>query len=189
MAEKVLYQTVKDKGNHKEIETKGPIHCAKDNAWLGHGFYFWDTFEELAHWWGEHRLKQPYMVWKALCDFDSDKCFDLHGEPNHILIFRKVAQEILDQKIDEDEKNITVAEVLYYIQDVLKITNYSAIRATGALSISPKNLKYTIKMPFEIGKHQFIDLLPAIQICIFNLDAMDFKEHTLIFPDKHKTAV
>lgn len=46
-----LYQTVKNNGNKQSIETFGPIY-GKVDTWLGNGYYFWDGFIELAHWWG-----------------------------------------------------------------------------------------------------------------------------------------
>lgn len=52
MNDKTLYQTVEDRNNPSEIETEGPFLCVRNNAWLGRGYYFWDTFVELAHWWG-----------------------------------------------------------------------------------------------------------------------------------------
>lgn len=189
MARKVLYQTVKDKGNPQEIITDGPIHCITDDAWLGHGYYFWDTFEKLGHWWGEEKLKQDYMVWKAICDFDSDKCFDLYGEPEHIALFSSLVEVMIKEGIDEID-NITVPEALYYMRDVVGVlSHYHATRAMGALSIAGRNIKYTCRMPFELEGKPFLDLLPPIQICIYNLTAMKFTNHHVIYPEKYKNAV
>lgn len=185
MARKVLYQTVKDKGNPDFIKSNGPIYCNTDDAWLGHGYYFWDTFEELGHWWGEHRLREAYMVWQALCDFDSSKCFDLHGEPEHLALFRSIAKLVIEQDFEPEEET-TVAEVLYYMRNVVGIINhYDAIRATGVLSISPKNKNYNFHMRFELDKNQYLDMLPPIQICIFDLKSMNFRDHLVVFPEKY----
>ena len=37
------YHTLEDRGNPKEILESGPKQCFRADAWLGHGYYFWDT--------------------------------------------------------------------------------------------------------------------------------------------------
>jgi len=189
MARKVLYQTVKDKGNPKEIKENGPILCSNDDAWLGHGYYFWDTFEDLGHWWGQYKLRVPYMLWKALCDFDTKSCLDLHGEPEHLALFISMIKLVKDQNIEDDPENTTVSDVLYYIRNVVGINHFTSVRVSGELSIGAKNLTYNLKLPFEIGKNQFLNLLPPIQLCIYDLEAMNFREHDLIYPDHYMDAV
>ena len=49
---RIIYQTVEDRGNPDYVEQHGPFICTNKNAWLGEGYYFWDTIIELAHWWG-----------------------------------------------------------------------------------------------------------------------------------------
>lgn len=56
MDRRTLFQAVKDLDNPDEIEQNGPFKCRREDAWLGEGYYFWDSFVELAHWWGRESL-------------------------------------------------------------------------------------------------------------------------------------
>ena len=40
---RIIYQTVEDRGNPDYVEQHGPFICTNKNAWLGEGYYFWDT--------------------------------------------------------------------------------------------------------------------------------------------------
>ena len=51
MGVKKIFQTLEDRNNPDEVESQGPFICT-NNPWLGKGYYFWDTFLDLAHWWG-----------------------------------------------------------------------------------------------------------------------------------------
>lgn len=46
--DRILYQTVEDRNNPDDVEQHGPFLCTNKMAWLGHGYYFWDTFINLA---------------------------------------------------------------------------------------------------------------------------------------------
>ena len=37
------YHTVEDRDNPDEIEADGPFKCTRGDAWLGPGYYFWDS--------------------------------------------------------------------------------------------------------------------------------------------------
>ena len=56
MDKRTLFQAIKDLDNPDEIEQNGPFKCRREDAWLGEGYYFWDSFVELAHWWGRESL-------------------------------------------------------------------------------------------------------------------------------------
>ena len=72
MKDKILYQTLDDNDNADYVEQNAPFPCDRKNSWLGTGYYFWDTFIENAHWWGEVNYKNSYIICKAVCDFDTD---------------------------------------------------------------------------------------------------------------------
>ena len=48
MGVKKIFQTLEDRNNPDEVESQGPFICT-NNPWLGKGYYFWDTFLDLAH--------------------------------------------------------------------------------------------------------------------------------------------
>ena len=88
----ILYQTVEDRDNPEHIKSNSPFLCNRKDAWLGKGYYFWDTLIENAHWWGKTVYKNnDYVVLKFLCDSINIKCFDLHGNLEHLSYFNEVA--------------------------------------------------------------------------------------------------
>ena len=53
-----LYQTLEDRSNIDYVEENGPFICRRNSAWLGIGYYYWDTFVDNAHLWGEKIYKK-----------------------------------------------------------------------------------------------------------------------------------
>lgn len=95
---RIIYQTVEDRENPDYVEQHGPFICTNKNAWLGEGYYFWDTIIELAHWWGNLCYKDSgYIICQSACDDKLEKVFDLVGRPEH-LIEMKRCSEIITKK-------------------------------------------------------------------------------------------
>ena len=90
-----LYQTVEDRDNPDYIEANGPIQCMS-NAWLGPGYYFWDTFYENAEWWGRSHYNGKYMICATESSCEAD-LFDLVGNTQHLIEMRKVAKMLRDK--------------------------------------------------------------------------------------------
>ena len=101
MFRKVLYQTVEDRGNPKEILNNGPFQCTR-SPWLGNGYYFWDSFIELAHWWGRQGYHGQYVITKI----------DLDTAPlivnDRTLVPLRAVSESLDMNVDWDGETYTV---------------------------------------------------------------------------------
>ncbi len=121
----ILYQTLKDRGNIDEIETNGPFQCKSSKAWLGIGYYFWETFIEFAHWWGEVACENSYVISKADAVIDTT-CYDLYGNTNHLLEFHKISKELESKIINT--ATITVPNVIEFLKRK-KVFNYKALRA------------------------------------------------------------
>lgn len=182
---KVLYQTLKDKGNPEYVLENAPFSCNWDNTWLGEGFYFWDTFVENAHWWGEVRHKNKYIICQTICDFDTDSCFDLVGDTDHMTDFSNSIEFLKEQEIITPET--TVARILEFIKTKIGF-NYQAIRVYGIKSISDykeEYQKYRFRLIFELSRPQFLDFKPAIQICIFEKNGLNRRDLSIIFPDEY----
>lgn len=187
MKSKVLYQTLKDKGNPEYVLENAPFSCNWDNTWLGEGFYFWDTFVENAHWWGEVRHKNKYMICQTICDFNTDKCFDLVGDTDHMSDFSNSIEFLKDQNIITITPETTVARVLEFIKTKIGF-DYEAIRVYGIKSISEykeEYQKYRFRLIFELSRPQFLDYKPAIQICIFEKNGLNRRDLTIIYPDEY----
>ncbi len=72
---RTVFQTVLSTPDKDAIIAQAPFLC-KDKPgelkeWLGEGYYFWETFEALAHWWGGVRYlhhHQDYVICKTTFD-------------------------------------------------------------------------------------------------------------------------
>ncbi len=183
MKHKTLYQTLEDRGNPDEVELNSPYPCNWKNAWLGSGYYFWDSFIENAHWWGKVRYQNNYIICKLSCDFDTNTCFDLVGETEHMLDF-SMAIDFLKSKNLLNSKT-TVARVIAFLKANTDGFNYEAIRVYGLKSISENKeefQKYRHHLIFEPSKHQFLDYKPAIQICIFEKTGLNLRNPKIEYP-------
>lgn len=187
MSTKTLYQTLQDRGDADKVERDGPFHCRWENSWLGDGYYYWDTFFELAEWWGEKRYPNKYMICEAKYDFDENLVFDLVGNMSHIVIFKSSLEKM---KINGLLKpDTTVSRVLRYMKDEIKVFRYEATRVHGYNSISPNDLissKFINRIKFEISKGQYLDLLPAVQLCIYNKRGLGLRNYSVVYPEHYR---
>jgi hypothetical protein len=181
VANKTLYQTLEDRGNPDEIESEGPFPCNRKSAWLGNGYYFWDTFISNAHWWGMEGAKYAngYIICKAESDFNAIECFDLVGVTEHILEFSRVIE--LMKKEGIYKKDTTVARVIFYWKDTLKIFKFKSIRAYGLKCKYPGS-RFNSFILFNSNKPQYLDFSPAYQICFFERKDMRLASFKIVFP-------
>jgi len=182
---KKIYQTLEDRDNPDYIEENTPFKCKRKNAWLGVGYYFWDTFIENAHWWGKFSYHNSYVICEFKSNFNSEICFDLVGETEHMLEFESII-ELLKKK-NLITNNTTVSRILSFIRDVIDF-KYEAIRVYGINSISNKkeeNKDYIFQIPFVKKGYQYLDYKPLIQICIFEKNGLNLRESRIVYPDKY----
>lgn len=185
MSTKVLYQTLQDKGNPDYVEDNAPFRCNWQNTWLGEGYYFWDTFIENAHWWGKVRYGNSYIICKAECDFTSEKCFDLVGDTQHMLVFGESIEFLKKENLLKDDT--TVSRVLNFMIEN-SIFKYEAIRVYGIKSISDYSeeyQKYRHRLIFELSKPQYLDYKPAIQLCLYNRTSLNLRSIKIEYPDEY----
>lgn len=93
-----------------------PICCYKENAWLGHGCYFWkDEYD--AHIWGNlfKRKTGRYEIYKGEIESDNflDAVFDENGYNFFIAQIEKAAE---DYKIKTNREPDVKAICLYIMQ-------------------------------------------------------------------------
>lgn len=187
--EKRLYQTLEDRGNPGEVNQKGPFPCNWPNTWLGDGYYYWDHFFSNAQWWGEHRYNGNCIICEAICDYSTDVCFDLVGTVEHLEQFKKSVDFLKDQKLIDD--TTTVRRVLNYMRFKIKSLKCQAIRVYGVNSVSPVKYKvknYSNRLFFENSnppKKTYLDLTPAIQICVFDKKGMNLRDYKVVYPPKY----
>lgn len=183
MFRKVLYQTVGDRGNPKEILNNGPFQCTR-SPWLGNGYYFWDSFIELAHWWGRQGYHGQYVITRIDFEYNPDDVLDLVGNTEHLIMFREYA-EMLSK--DPQFGEPTVGQVIEHMKRHTSFP-YKAIRVEGRRSISyfyEEGLKK--QLLFKLSGKAFLDLLPPIQICFFDKEYVLNSSYSIVYPDWYRS--
>lgn len=181
---RLVYQTLEDRNNPEKIIKDGPFPCLRANAWLGEGFYFWESFIQNAHWWGKecNSYKNGYIICEAKFTFDDNLCLNLIDNPDHINLFVK-AKELMKAK-GLIKSNTTVSRVISFLKSNIQTFSYEASRAYGVNSKSP-NSKYSSTMQFKVYGNQYLDLIPPIQICFYKKNGLSLREYKIIYPDKY----
>lgn len=178
-----IYQTVEDRNNPDNIERDAPYLCQACNAWLGDGYYFWDTLIENAHWWGRsHYYRKNYVIVEFNCDsINEGKCYDLYGNMEHLRKFKQYIDLLKQQSLFSDED--TVSKVINYLKDKTDFLKYyEAIRAYGHNS-----KRYKQFVLFEKGKDFGLELTPAVQLCLFRKTSLNLSEGRIVFPESYNT--
>lgn len=190
-----IFQTLEDRGNPEHIEANGPFECDWDNTWLGHGYYFWDSFKDNAHFWGEMRYKKnnkDYVIGKSEFTYDENELFDL-TTPKHLILFKKIVENIIDKDIITGE--VTVLKVIMFLKEI-GIFPYKASRAHCDRTIGRNYPEFKNEVKFEETKDPkkpknfSMNLTPAYQICIYSpLEGSGFSgSFEIIYPEKYITA-
>ncbi len=186
MAIKAVYQTLEDRGNPDYVDYNGPFPCNRNNAWLGNGYYFWDSFIENAHWWGCEGAKfiNGYFICEAKYDFNETICFNLIDNPHHFQLFNNT-KKIMHEKGLYVPNQTTVARIIEHIKNTLKVFKYEAIRVYGINSKS-FNSPYSNRTIFDKNHNtKYLDSLPAIQICFYSKSSLNLRDYKLIYPPEY----
>lgn len=179
-----LFQTLDDRNNPEEVEEEGPFQARAATAWLGTGYYFWDTHIDLGHWWGKTVYGVDYIICRAFGELD-DSCFDLHGNGEHRMNFMEACDQIVKSNISSRE-NLLVPQVLNYIRKTTKFP-YKAIRALAMESISrnSENSYVVQTMRFRSGNRAFFDIKPPIQVCLIEKKALSLTNYKVVYPENY----
>lgn len=171
-----LYQTLEDRSNVDYVEENGPFICKRGDAWLGIGYYYWDTFVDNAHLWGKKIYQQndkDYIICLSKVDFNNDNIYDLDNAKT-LLEFNTLAKALSKTYPD---KNITVAVVLEQLKQSREFT-YKAIRARAVDDMNG----YKQKISFKVGHIAYLDTCPHIQVCILDKTFIGNDNFKVIFP-------
>ncbi len=178
MSEKTLYQTVEDRNNPSEIEDNGPFACRRSNAWLGLGSYFWDTFVDLAHWWGNMVYDGKYVICQSACNGSLQGTFDLYNDFCVLQEFSAL-KNALQERLHR--KNISVGDVLCYLMRHSDFcSRYKAIRAkaTGCMKHAPT-------MRFVNYNVAYLELMPPVQFCVLDKSFLLGGTYNIVYPKKY----
>lgn len=178
-----IYQTLEDKGNPDQIEAEGPYLCTRPDAWLGQGYYFWESHLDNAHWWGESCYPQAgYIICKSSYEKDSTLCLDLIDNPEHLTMFKDTIALMEKEKLCIPDKT-KIARIIEYLKSI-RVFKFTATRASGINSRN-KTSKYTRHIRFNSEHCAYIDLCPQIQICFYSKTTLTLSEFKIICPEEY----
>ncbi|GEN77493.1 hypothetical protein [Chryseobacterium hagamense] len=177
-----LYQTLEDRNNPEYIDANGPFKCRKKTSWLGDGYYFWDSFIELAHFWGKNSGYTNYVICHATADLNEELCYDLASNISHI----KDMRNIVDRMVSEGyaNKGTTVKRIIEFMKKIHCFTHY-AVRILGTSSIAANdgNESFLQRFKFDEKLPAYLDLIPPIQVCIYDCTKVSLNSYQIIYPD------
>lgn len=198
-----VFQTLEDRNDDIEtIEKIGPIKAFdtcpaageetsnRRDTWLGEGYYFWETDQEHAHWWGKivkrHDYKSGYIICKALYDFSPENCFDLFGNTKHKKVFRGFYENMQKQGLG-NQKTIAKEVFSFMRKNMKQFEKFKAIRVETAYINNSKNETYTMRVPFYSGAPNNssvanLEAISRVQICFFELDSFNLRNFTKVYP-------
>ncbi len=161
-----LYQTLEDRNNPEDIENKGPFKCRKKTSWLGDGYYFWDGFIELAHFWGKKSGYVNYVICHATADLNEDLCYDLVGNISHITDMKNIVSRMASEGLAG--KATTVKRILEFMKKINCFKQH-AIRVSGtsSIAVNDENESFLQRFKFDEKLPAYLDLIPPIQVCIY----------------------
>lgn len=163
-----LYQTIDDRGKQKYA----PICCKADDAWLGKGFYFWDTRIEDAHWWGQSHYNGIYAICESEYDYHSLEYFDLMGNVGHRDYFLVFAEAV----IKRHHKDYTVGEIIEILKKIDKNFKYKAIRA-----LPEDRDGKMLQIRFDKANNYYLPAQRKTQMCVIDTTFLLNGKYDLIY--------
>lgn len=164
------YHTLQDRGNPREIEQEGSKYCYQNNAWLGHGYYFWDTEISWAHRWKKGDPK-GYMICEAKILID-ERTFDLFGNVAHQKEYLTCVNIMKSLSIN----NVSVPNVIQYLKSKTDF-EYNSIRAFD----DPKPIQFS----YDDKSNEQISFNKRVQVCLIDRTNLLLDSFRVIFPERY----
>ncbi|MEZ0607673.1 hypothetical protein ACAW74_04105 [Fibrella sp. WM1] len=166
------YQTLEDQENADYIEQYGPFVCKRPDAWLGDGYYFWDSNIDWAHDWGDYYSQNGYVICSSQIRLD-ETVFDLFGNVKHQQLFERAYIALRERTRSE----VTVPQVINAMK-MLKAFPFHAIRAFDEPR-TVSTIRYNHKRPEQLIIGQ------RVQICLVNKNNLLSQTFRIVFPEKY----
>lgn len=177
----ILYQTLEDRDNVDYVELNGPFLGNIRYTWLGKGYYYWDTFINLAHFWGwtsYKRFKKNYIIAKTELTLPPEKTLNLL-DPNDI---QKFTTWIDEYELTFPNKTATIEKVITHTRTIMGSDfPYVAIKAQFINCINQNEYQRRIS---PNGK-AYLDLQPPIQVCILDKSIIGPNNFKVIYPTNY----
>lgn len=177
------YQTLEDRDNIDHVEASGPFPCTRSDAWLGFGYYFWDTNMDWAKEWGinsfERKGKQ-YIIGKCVVDI-TNQCFDLIGSVAHQMELMDVLETMKESgKFKHNHRRI-LPNIIEYMKRK-GIFHYKSIRAGD---VTNKVVKLHFSKREE--KREYMLINQRVQICVIERKDVVLPPFTVVYPEIYLT--
>ena len=182
------YNTLEDRKNPEEVQNNGPFICTRANAWLGHGYYFWEQDLERAHDWGRIAYSKSYMICQA--DLNLPKILDLLGNIAHRKYFKELIS-YLQSNFDAfkgESKNIAIGHAIHFLRKINSRPKYKGVFDYDSVRAEDFPQKGSNKLPFAYGRPETFDLNSRVQICVFNKDLGNISHYKLVYPKEYLQA-
>jgi len=177
------YHTVEDRENPDQIKLEGPFRCEREDAWLGYGYYFWDTHEPWAHDWGKSAYrKKGYVVCRAMVTNNENVMWDLYGNVGHNQEFIAAFETLLTSGKYNSEEDILTSDVIDFLK-VKGLFNYLAVRV-GDMYNQMKTI--ALKHPDARGREAFMNVGERVQICLYEKNELTLRDFSIIFPEIYR---
>ncbi len=170
------YHTLEDRDNYLQVEFNGPGKCIDKRAWLGHGYYFWDSDIDIAHTWGKNCYGQEcYYIFEGDITID-DETFDLYGRVTHKMELIAAYDAIIASGL-LDEDSITVSDIIEYLKKIGAFP-YTAIRAADI----PKR---HFKISFGGKRGEYMIANERVQVCLIVKKSLNLQSFRCIYPEEY----
>lgn len=169
------YQTLEDRENPDEIESNGPYKCRSSNAWLGIGYYFWDSNVQWAHEWGEKSYSNDYIICEAGIVVD-ESCFDLVGNISHQIELIEIIGEFKRSGYLSDKGTVYLGQLIQLMKNH-GVFEYNSIRANDN--------KKAFNLMFTKNNREGTTLLRRTQICLVDKTNLILRTFRIIYPEHY----
>jgi len=170
------FQTLEDRENPDEVERYGPFICARNDVWLGKGYYFWDTNIEWAHGWGQSYQANGYIICQASIRHD-EMILDLAGNVRHMMAFERIYKILRERVPAQERADILVRDLIAALQKTNSIP-FDGIRANHEHT-SPLIVK------FNKERKEYLIINRPMQICLLNKKNILSHTFRIVFPEKY----
>lgn len=181
----VGYHTVEDRNNPDVILLEGPFRCEQEDAWLGHGYYFWDTDIGWAHKWGKNAYRRRgYVICMANIENNPEVMFDLVGNVEHMMEFEEMIK-LLEADASYQRERPLVAEIVEFMKKRGFFT-HKAIRAAD--NPSPNVVEVDFRPPRNMNQpsnRPFMRLGQRVQICLLEKSEITLQDFSIVYPEKY----
>jgi len=170
-----VFHTARHSDDTDTLLRNAPFLCqdrpGELKEWLGNGYYFWEKWEQLAHWWGNVRYRRKgehYIIFRTIFDCPDNEFLDLIGNTDHIDDLRAVV-ELMRQEPSFKDERFSAQAVIHFLRTRTPFP-YKAIRAYGRDCSADPDIQKNI---FQFSRHSTIHLSPEYQICVIDKSVID----------------